>query len=46
MSLLPKIFDENNRRTIENHLLGILGELGYSYENGYEIAPELLTTDY
>jgi len=24
----------------ENHLLGILGELGYSYENGYEIAPE------
>ena len=24
----------------ENHLLGILGELGYSCENGYEIAPE------
>lgn len=24
----------------ENHLLKILGELGYSYENGYEIAPD------
>jgi len=24
----------------ENHLLGILGELEYLYENGYEIAPE------
>jgi len=24
----------------ENHLLGILGEFGYLYENGYEIAPE------
>lgn len=24
----------------ENHLLGILAELGYVYENGYEIAPD------
>ncbi len=24
----------------ENHLLGILGELGYVYENGYDIAPQ------
>lgn len=24
----------------ENHVLKILGELGYSYENGYEIAPD------
>jgi len=24
----------------ENHLLGILAELGYFYENGYEIAPD------
>ena len=24
----------------ENHLLGILADLGYAYENGYEIAPD------
>ncbi|CAN5301911.1 hypothetical protein BH20ACI2_BH20ACI2_23200 [soil metagenome] len=24
----------------ENHLLGILGELGYSYENGQRTAPD------
>ncbi len=29
-----------NEEQFENHLLGILGEMGYAYENGYDIAPE------
>ena len=29
----------------ENHLLAILGELGYVYENGYEIAPDALRAE-
>ncbi len=29
----------------ENHLLGILAELGYVYENGYEIAPDALRAE-
>lgn len=29
-----------NEEQFENHLLGILAELGYVYENGYEIAPD------
>lgn len=33
---MAKITEEQ----FENHLIGILGELGYVYENGYEIAPD------
>lgn len=29
-----------NEEQFENHLLGILADLGYVYENGYEIAPD------
>lgn len=29
-----------NEEQFENHLIGILAELGYVYENGYEIAPD------
>ncbi len=31
-----------NEEQFENHLLSILAELGYVYENGYEIAPDAL----
>ena len=38
---MAKITEEQ----FENHLLGILTELGYVYENGYEIAPDTETAE-